>query len=264
MGRRRMIPALAPAPLRGAGLGATLALALVLTLGGVGGMPAMAQGLDPLPFNGASNAPVTPILTIDSERFFAESAFGRRLAEEIEAAGVELAAENRRIEADLTEEEQSLTDRRASLPADQFRVLADDFDVKVQRIRREQDAKARALTERTDADRVAFLSAARPVLGQIMYDAGASVILERGSVFFSSNASDITDLAIQHIDAAIGDGLSAPEAAPGGTAEDGSAGPAPDAMTGQTPETTPDAAPEDGSETPPQGDATPGTAPQEP
>ena len=61
--------------------------------------------------------------------------------------------------------------------------------------------------------RSAFLRAARPVLGQLMREAGASVILERGSVFFSSNASDITDRAIERIDAAIGDGA---DAAPDG------------------------------------------------
>ena len=34
------------------------------------------------------------------------------------------------------------------------------------------------------------------------------MILERSSVFFSANASDITDLAIQRIDSTIGDGAS--------------------------------------------------------
>ena len=48
--------------------------------------------------------------------------------------------------------------------------------------------------------------AARPVLSKLMHEFGASIIMERGSVFFSSNASDITDEAIRMIDAEIGDG----------------------------------------------------------
>ena len=148
-----------------------------------------------------------PILTIDSERLFAETAFGRRIADEIEEAGRVLAAENRRIEAELTEEEQDLTEKRAEMSSEDFREVASAFDEKVQSIRRQQEVKARALVEKSDAGRVAFLRAAQPVLGQIMQEAGASVILERSSVFFSSNASDITELAVSRIDAAIGDGL---------------------------------------------------------
>ena len=39
-----------------------------------------------------------------------------------------------------------------------------------------------------------------------MREAGAGVILERRSVLFSANAIDITDIAIQRLDDAIGDG----------------------------------------------------------
>lgn len=148
-----------------------------------------------------------PILTIESERLFAETAFGQRIATEIEDEGKTLAAENRRIESELADEEKDLAAKRTAMAGEEFRPLALAFDEKVQSIRRQQEAKARALVERSDAGQVAFLRAAQSVLGQIMKEAGASVILERSSVFFSSNASDITDLAISRIDATIGDGL---------------------------------------------------------
>lgn len=147
-----------------------------------------------------------PILTIESDRVFAETLFGKRITSEIEEQSKELAAENRRIEGELTEEEQALTLRREEMAVEDFRVLANAFDDKVQTIRLQQERKARLLVEQSEAGRVTFLRAAQPVLGQIMQEAGASVILERTSVFFSSNASDITDLAISRIDGAIGDG----------------------------------------------------------
>ncbi|MGV6847770.1 MAG: OmpH family outer membrane protein [Marinibacterium sp.] len=168
-----------------------LAIAVTAILAGAG----MAQDL-----------PKNPILTIDSDRFFADSEFGRRIAATIEAESADLAAENRRIEAELTAEEKDLTARRATTPPEEFRALADAFDAKVQTIRQTQDAKARALTERRDADRVTFLRAAQPVLEDILNETGATVILERNSVFFSSNASDITDRAIAGINASIGSG----------------------------------------------------------
>ncbi|MBB95818.1 MAG: hypothetical protein CML68_14655 [Rhodobacteraceae bacterium] len=169
---------------------------------------------------------VGPILTIDSERFFVESEFGMRVAADIETASAALARENRRIEGELSHEEQDLTDRRATMEPDEFRILAEEFDTRVQRIRREQEAKARALADRSDAGRVAFLGAARPILGQLLQETGGSVILERGSVFFSSNASDVTDRAIALINAAVGDGAAADAQQGLGLGLDGSAGPA--------------------------------------
>lgn len=148
----------------------------------------------------------SPILTIESERLFTQSAFGQRVAREIEAESAVLSAENRRIEGELMEEERALTERRAEMEPDAFRLLADAFDEKVQDIRRTQDGKARVLNQKLEAERVTFLQSAAPVLERIMRDAGAAVILERGSVFLSLNATDVTDFAIGRIDAAIGDG----------------------------------------------------------
>ncbi len=146
------------------------------------------------------------ILTVATDRMFAESAFGRRITAEIETQSTILAAENRRIEAELTAEEKGLTQRRGDMDPATFRALADAFDEKVQTNRTAQDAKARALNQIGETSRVDFLSAARPILEALMREFGAGVVLERSNVFLSSNATDITDLAIARIDAAIGDG----------------------------------------------------------
>lgn len=145
----------------------------------------------------------SPVLTIDSERLFEESNFGRATAREFEMLGAELARENRRIEEELTVEEKSLTEQRTNLPAADFRVLADAFDQKVQSIRRQQDVKTRQLNAALDERRGMFLTAAAPVLEQIMRDAGAAVILEQRSVFVSSNAVDITQSAIARLNAVL-------------------------------------------------------------
>jgi Skp family chaperone for outer membrane proteins len=153
--------------------------------------------------------PTGSILTISSDRLFVESAFGQRIAREIEAESAVLAAENRKIESELTAEEQALTERRPTMEADAFRVLADAFDEKVQQIRREQEAKAVALATRRDKAQVEFFRIAAPVLEALMRETGAGVILERSSVFLSANATDVTDLAISRIDAVMGDGSDA-------------------------------------------------------
>ncbi len=156
----------------------------------------------------------SPVLVIDSDMLYRDSAYGRRVLASVEAERVALAAENREIEADLTAEERDLTERRASLDPETFRDLADAFDEKVRAIRREQDAKARALSLRLEDSRGEFLTTAAPVLEAMMREAGAAVVLERRSVFLSLNLVDITRDAVVRIDAELGDGTD------GGTGDD--------------------------------------------
>lgn len=181
-------------------LAGVLAVAAIASLAGVG----MAQ-----------DAPVGTILTIDQERLFAESEFGKALIAREAAQARELEAENARIEADLVAEEQDLTARRAALPAVEFSGLATAFDEKVVRIRSEQDAKARELTRSRDDDRQAFFRAAIPVLGDLLIERKAVAIIDKSAIILSLTAIDVTDAAIAKVDAA----LRADEAVPGnGTA----------------------------------------------
>ena len=72
--------------------------------------------------------PQSSILTSQPDRLYSESAYGRRVAQEIEAEGAVLTAENRRIEAVLRTEEQQLAERRLTIEPATFRTLADAFD----------------------------------------------------------------------------------------------------------------------------------------
>ncbi|MCX7559922.1 OmpH family outer membrane protein [Sulfitobacter sp. F26204] len=162
------------------------------------------QGLSVADLNRGSV--VSPILTIDSERLFLESEFGQRVAAEVEAKGTALAAENRKIEADLEAEEKQLTEVRATMDAEEFRTLANEFDEKVQQIRQVQATKGRALTTLLDQEREVFLGAAGPVLERLMRETDAAVILELRSVFVSSSAIEITDDAIARINETLGSG----------------------------------------------------------
>lgn len=201
----------------------------------------------------------SPILTIESDRFFNQSAYGQRLLDQIEEEGRALAAENRRFEAELTAEEQRLTEIRSETDPVEFRAMADAFDARVEELRRQQDAKARELSNRDETARRTFFSQAQPVLADILREAGAALILERGNVLLSANAIDITELAIRRLDAAIGDGAELEMPAPGASEEGGAApegAPAPEAPEAEVP------APEPGSGTAPlfdmgEGDPTP-------
>jgi Skp family chaperone for outer membrane proteins len=165
-------------------------LAFALALGPAG--PAGAQ--DPA---GGQRA---PILTIDQDRLFEQSAYGRAAIARAEAETAALGAENQRIEAALEAEERDLTERRAVLPSADFAPLAEAFDEKVEGIRAAQDAKIRAIPRQLEADRRAFFAAALPLLGGILEEFGAVAILDRSAIVLSLSAIDVTDSAIARVD----------------------------------------------------------------
>ena len=178
-----------------------LAPVLVCCLWLTGAAPAPAQ---------LANTAAPQILTLDQDRFDGGSKFGQALEAKAFAATQALAAENRKIEADLAAEEATLTEKRAGVTAEAFAALADAFDAKVEKIRAAQQAKATALKTDQDARRKQFFDAAVPVLADLMRQAGAYAILNHDAVVLSFDSIDVTTRAIAAIDAKLGDGSPKP------------------------------------------------------
>jgi Skp family chaperone for outer membrane proteins len=143
----------------------------------------------------------SPILTIKQQDLFEGSAFGRDSLARLEAVTSDIAAENRRIEADLEAEENNLTKLRPTMSPAEFRPLADAFDKKVEGIRNAQDAKSRDLNRQREDDRQEFFKYAVPVLAQIMQEYDGVVLMDQSSVVLSLDRIDITAEAISRIDA---------------------------------------------------------------
>ncbi|NDV99265.1 OmpH family outer membrane protein [Salipiger sp. PrR002] len=187
------------------------AFGLALAIGGAA--PALAQD------NMRQGIVQSPIVTIEVDRLYASSDFGQKTSAALDAAGATIATENRRIEAELTAEEKSLTERRRSMDPAAFRKLADAFDIKVQDLRKAQDSKARKLGNVSEERRREFISMAEPILAQLMREAGALAILDQRSVFLSAGAIDITDAAIERLNDVLDD----PEPLPDFSGDDESA-----------------------------------------
>lgn len=149
---------------------------------------------------------VSPVVTLEIERLLTETAIGQIIAKKLEEQVQELAVENTRIASELETEEQDLTEKRPTLSAADFRLLADAFDQKVQQIRVEQDAKQQELQNLRDLERQSFIDAIGPILSAAARDHGAVVVLERRNVFLSADGIDITDEAIGRIDDALASG----------------------------------------------------------
>ncbi|SEW07992.1 periplasmic chaperone for outer membrane proteins Skp [Cognatiyoonia koreensis] len=156
---------------------------------------------------GAQDAGAEPttqtVLVLDTSRLFAESAYALQLREEVETLARDLNAENERIVAELVEEERSLTERRPTMTPEAFRAEAEAFDEKAQEIRNARDAKEIELEQARVNVRVRFTEEIRPIVGQMMVERGASVVLDSRTVFVTVRSADITDQAISRIDAAL-------------------------------------------------------------
>lgn len=179
------------------------ALLLAAALIGFSGQPGLGQ---------ETPTPPSPILTLDDERMFGGSAFGKAVLARQETNAQTLTEENRRIEAALEVEEKDLTTRRATMSREDFLPLSEAFNQKVEGIRKAQDAKSRDLNRAFEEDRQRFLEAARPILAQVMQEAGAIAIIDSRAVFVGFDNIDITDAAIARLDAAFAEGSLAPSA----------------------------------------------------
>jgi Skp family chaperone for outer membrane proteins len=153
-----------------------------------------------------ASPPLAGILILNQERLFAQSRYGQRIQRELEDASSGLAAENRRIEAALTEEELALTELRATTEPDAFREMADAFDTRVEAIRAAQEAKARALTAQADSAQVQFFERVAPILLDIVRARDAAVLMDSRAVLLSADRVDVTETAIAAIDTALGEG----------------------------------------------------------
>jgi Skp family chaperone for outer membrane proteins len=161
-----------------------------------------------LPVSAQQSVPPAPppVVIIDSERVFFETRYGQKISSDLAAQAAALQAENDQIVQDLTTEERSLTQRRATMDAAAFRAEAAAFDAKVQQVRRDRDAKTAQLQAETATQRGLFEDRVQEIIANVMLERGAMMVLEQRNVILSVRSANITDDVIARIDETLGDG----------------------------------------------------------
>ncbi|CAN5628614.1 hypothetical protein BH23PSE1_BH23PSE1_05460 [soil metagenome] len=172
----------------------------------------------------AAQAPdAPPFLFLNQERLLTGSATGQALLAEEAAAREDLRAEAREIDRRFEEEERALTERRATMEPGAFRPLADAFDERVVRARREQDERSTALVLEFEQRRRQFYQEVAPILVSLLSRYDAHAIFDESSVLLADQSLNITDAVIAEIDAAAAaeDGVGAASDAPSGDVPSG-------------------------------------------
>lgn len=171
-------------------------LSIILALGLA--VSAQAQPVTDQPF-----LPAGAILFVNQERLLADSQLGRQiLALEAEERAL-LTAESEAVAAELEAEEQELTDLRQTIAPEEFRTLAEAFNLRVEQVRAERLAKDQAQSQRNEARRRSFYNIAGQIMGEILVQSRASAIMDRRSVLLFNSGLDITDMVIVQLDAAF-------------------------------------------------------------
>ena len=158
-------------------------------------------------FAQAGPLPTTAVIIIDKERVLLDTKYGQRLDAEMRQMEITQIADNTRLLRELEQEEASITELRATLSSDEFRLLAAEFDTKVQRISDEQQTKNQKRIDQRRRDQLKLFAAIRPVFEQLMRDTGANLILEQRFALIWNDAINMTDVAIKRIDDFLGDGV---------------------------------------------------------
>ncbi|MEJ1992654.1 MAG: OmpH family outer membrane protein [Maritimibacter sp.] len=195
---------------------------------------------------------VSPVVTLNRDLLFNESLFGQRVKQDLSAETAQMIAKTTEIENALADEEQALTEKRETLDPETFRSLALAFDAKVQNLRAERQQAQTDLQATITKAQEDFFRQVGPILGQLMRERGAVLIIDQRAILLAASDVDITEAAIERVDAVLGDGAD-PEAsqdsAPTGASSEGMIDTIP------APETLPDTESSDLT----QPSATPGT-----
>ena len=182
---------------------ASVAVALMVA----GLFPATAPQAQPLGFNlGQAEQRASEIRTIDQDRLFFTSRFGERVRDQIITASRALEVENQRLLDELSEREAGLTAQRPDLSPEAFRAQADAFNEEVGGIRDRQERKSREIGQFQEAEQLRFYDLVVPLLDALLQEVGARILLDTRVVLLATEDVDLTDLAIERIDAALGDG----------------------------------------------------------
>lgn len=140
------------------------------------------------------------VLVLDQASLFTASKLGQDILVLEQSEQIQILEESQLITLELQAEETALTEQRAIMPNDDFRVLADAFNEKVETIRASQIAIDDAHLKDIEARRRAFFQYIVPFLAELLKTHGASVIIDRRSVLLFDKSLDITAETIALLD----------------------------------------------------------------
>ena len=147
------------------------------------------------------------LFTVDMNKLFRSSDFGKKIISANNKARLELQNENEELESKLLSEEKELSEQRKILSLEDFQPKALEFDKKVSIIRRQQNEKEENLKNKARKQESEFYKRIYPLLYEILLDRGGLVLVDQRNVILWDTSVDITDDAIRLINQVLGNSI---------------------------------------------------------
>ncbi len=147
---------------------------------------------------------ISGLFTVDMNKLFRSSDFGKDIISANNKARQELQSENEELESRLLLEEKELSEQRKILSPDEFRPKALEFDKKVSIIRTEQGEKEVNLKNKARKEESEFYKRTYPLLYELLLARGGLVLIDQRNVILWDSSVDITDDAIKLINQVLG------------------------------------------------------------
>lgn len=142
------------------------------------------------------------VLVLDETSLLTQSKLGQDILSLEQSEQAEITTAGRLVTEQLEAEEALLTEQRLTLSHEEFRVLADAFNEKVETVRDSEAAVRVAQLTRVEARRRAFFQFISPQLEGMLRKYGAAAIIDRRYVLLSNPVLDITQELITLLDEA--------------------------------------------------------------
>jgi Skp family chaperone for outer membrane proteins len=136
------------------------------------------------------------ILYLNQNKVYSESNFGKNLEEMFRNESKKLKEQNRQLTKELEIEEQRLTNEREGMPLDEFKILAQSFNARVEKVRKEQKEKSDILKYKLEEERKYFFNAVYPLLLEFVSKTNATGILDSSVVIVGNSKLDVTNKVI--------------------------------------------------------------------
>ncbi|MCY4541112.1 MAG: OmpH family outer membrane protein [Rhodobacteraceae bacterium] len=146
------------------------------------------------------------IAIVDFATLFDHSLFGIRLAEEIRDAQLALVSENDYYSSQFEIEEGALAAQRESMSEEDFTVMAEEFDRRVEERREIQDGKEAILETWRRQQISRFQQIASQTIARLAEVLGVQIVLPGSSVIWFAEEANITEIALTEIDRIVSDG----------------------------------------------------------
>ncbi len=147
---------------------------------------------------------ISGLFTVDMNKLFRSSEFGKNVILTNNKARQELQNENEELESKLLLEEKELSKQRQILSLDEFRPKALEFDKKVSIIRTEQGEKEERLKNKARKEESEFYKRIYPLLYDLLLERGGLMLIDQRNIILWDSSVDITEEAIKLINQVLG------------------------------------------------------------